>query len=482
MMKMNKISEGIWEIPVGAKSGMRVPARILSSDKLIDGIDEGVIDQITNVACLPGIQRYALCMPDAHRGYGFPIGGVAAFDIDDGVISPGGIGFDINCGMRIIRTNLTLDDVKPKLEDIINELFKTVPSGVGTKGFISVNHKEFRKIMTDGSKWCHDNGFATDEDVERTESRGMVAGADPQAVSEKAVSRGISQIGTLGSGNHYLEIEYVDEGSRYNPEAAQVFGIEEAGQIVIAVHCGSRGFGHQIATDYLKTFIQNAHKHGLKLRDKELAAAPIKSGDGRAYFAAMACAANAAFVNRQVITHRIREAFQKIFGVSAARLGLSTIYDVAHNIARFENYKINGETKKLLVHRKGATRSFGPNNSDVPAVYQGVGQPVIVGGSMETGSALFAGTEKAEKDYFGSTLHGSGRVMSRTKAKKQIRGDKLQLDMAGRGIMVKTKSLRGLAEEAGFAYKNIDEVSRAVHDLGLSRLVARFYPLANIKG
>lgn len=482
MISMNKIRDGIWEVPIGAKPGMRVPARILSSEKLIRGIDEGVIDQITNVACLPGIQRYALCMPDAHRGYGFPIGGVAAFDIEEGVISPGGIGFDINCGIRLIRTSLTVEDVKPRLEALLAELFRTVPSGVGTKGFVQVDRREFQKVMMSGSRWCLENGLGTDEDVERTESGGMVVGADYKAVSEKAVNRGISQIGTLGSGNHFLEIEFLGEGNIFNPAASQVFGVDTIGQIVIAVHCGSRGFGHQVATDYLKIFKENAHKHGLKTRDQELAAAPIKSSDGEAYFAAMACAANTAFVNRQVITHRIREAFQKIFGVPADHLGLTTIYDVAHNIARFEDYIINGTTKSLLVHRKGATRSFGANNPEVPEVYREIGQPVIVGGSMESGSALFVGTNEAEQHYFGSTLHGSGRVMSRTKAKKQIRGDRLQQDMAERGIMVKTKSLRGLAEEGGFAYKDIDEVSRAVHDLGISHLVARFHPLANIKG
>lgn len=482
MMKMNKIAEGIWEIPVGAKEGMRVPARILSSEKLIAGIDEGVIDQITNVACLPGIQRYAICMPDAHRGYGFPIGGVAAFDGDDGVISPGGIGFDINCGMRLIRTNLTVEDVKPRLDYLMKELFQAVPSGVGTKGSVRLDRKEFRKVMQDGSQWCLDRGYATETDVDHTEGRGRVAGADPQAVSDKAISRGIDQVGTLGSGNHYLEIEFLSEGELFNQEIGRVLGIEHVGQIIIAVHCGSRGFGHQIATDYLKIFTQNASKHGLVFRDRELAAAPIHSADGEAYYAAMACAANNAFANRQVITHHIRESFAKVFGQSAEKMGLSTIYDVAHNIARFENYEISGQTKKLLVHRKGATRSFGPGNSEVPASYRGVGQPVIVGGSMETGSAIFVGTSEAERNYFGSTLHGSGRVMSRTQAKKRIRGDKLQRDMAAHGIMVRTKSFSGLAEEAGFAYKNIDDVSRAVDDLGLSRLVARFRPLANIKG
>jgi len=482
MMKMNKIAEGIWEIPAGAKEGMRVPARILSSEKLIGGIDEGVIDQITNVACLPGIQRYAICMPDAHRGYGFPIGGVAAFDSDEGVISPGGIGFDINCGMRLVRTNLTVDDIKPRLEFLMKELFQAVPSGVGTKGSVRLDRKEFRKVMQNGSQWCFDRGFATENDVDHTEGRGKVAGADPQAVSDRAVARGIDQVGTLGSGNHYLEIEFLSEGDLYNPDIGRVLGIEEAGQVIIAVHCGSRGFGHQVATDYLKIFTQNASKHGLVFRDRELAAAPIHSHDGEAYYAAMACAANNAFANRQVITHHIRESFARVFGKSAEAMGLSTIYDVAHNIARFEEYEVAGESKRLLVHRKGATRSFGPGNREVPESYRGIGQPVIVGGSMESGSAIFVGTAEAERDYFGSTLHGSGRVMSRTKAKKQVRGDKLQRDMAARGIMVRTKSFSGLAEEAGFAYKNIDDVSRAVDDLGLSRLVARFQPLANIKG
>jgi tRNA-splicing ligase RtcB len=482
MINMEKISDGIWEVPVGTKHGMRVPARILSSDKLIKGVEEGVIDQITNVSCLPGIQKYAICMPDAHRGYGFPIGGVAAFDSEEGVISPGGIGFDINCGMRLIRTDLTLGDVKPRLEQLLNGLFAAIPSGVGAGGSARPNKQDFRKVMIEGSKWCRDNGFASDEDVEHTESRGRVEGADPGAVSEKAISRGIPQLGSLGSGNHYLEIEFLAEGDLTNPAAAEIYGITGPGQIIIAVHCGSRGFGHQIATDYLRIFNQNAHKYNLAIKDRELAAAPIKSSDGEAYYAAMACAANYAFANRQVITHGIEKVFQKVFGLSPHHLGLSTIYDVAHNIARFEKYSVKGETKRLLVHRKGATRSFGPDNDDVPEIYRSIGQPVIVGGSMETGSALFAGTKEAEADYFGSTLHGSGRVMSRTKAKKQIRGDQLRDDMKQRGITVKTGHLRGLAEEGGFAYKDIDAVSHAVHDLGISRLVARFHPLANIKG
>jgi len=482
MKAMDKIADGIWEIDPSAKEGMRVPARILSSDSLIGGIDESVIDQITNVACLPGIQRYALCMPDAHRGYGFPIGGVAAFDANDGVISPGGIGFDINCGMRLIHTDLTVDDVKPRLNRLLDELFGAVPSGVGTKGFVKLSQGEFKKLIRDGSKWCLDNGFADDSDIEHTESGGCVDGADCEAVSGKAMSRGIDQVGTLGSGNHYLEIEYLRDGFLYDADAARVMGIERTGQVVIAVHCGSRGFGHQIATDYLRLFIQNASRNGVRIRDRELAAAPINSPDGEAYYGAMACAANSAFANRQVITARIVAAFETVFGKKRHELGLATIYDVAHNIARFEKYSIDGKDKLLLVHRKGATRSFGPDNQALPIDYRHMGQPVIVGGSIESGSALFVGTETSEHDYFGSTLHGSGRVMSRTRAKKQVRGDHLRDEMARQGIRVLTGHLKGLSEEAGFAYKNIDEVSMAVNDLGISRLVARFHPLGNIKG
>ncbi len=482
MMPMEKISPGIWEIPTSAKPGMRVPARILSSDVLISGIDEGVIEQITNVACLPGIQKYAYCMPDAHRGYGFPIGGVAAFDSRNGVISPGGIGFDINCGMRLIRTSLTLDDIKPRLPKLVEALFHAIPSGVGKKGLLNLADSEFKALMKDGAQWCREQGMATDSDVENTESQGKIEGADSDAVSDKAVKRGINQIGTLGSGNHYLEIEYLTVENLHHPVYAEAFGVHTPGQVVLAVHCGSRGFGHQIATDYLKIFTQNAKSYGIDLRDRELAAAPIDSSDGQAYYSAMACAANSAFANRQVITNHIRKVFSKVFEKPWEELDLSLLYDVAHNIARFEDYDIDGKRKTVLVHRKGATRSFGPANAAVPAAYSHIGQPVIVGGSMETGSALFAGTTTAEAEYFGTTLHGSGRVMSRTKAKKQIRGDALQQQLAGKGILIKTDHLKGLAEEAGYAYKNIDDVSRAVHDLGISTLVARFLPLACIKG
>lgn len=482
MIEMKQISEYIWEVAADAKPGMLVPARILSSEALIDGIDDGVIDQITNVACLPGIQKYALCMPDAHLGYGFPIGGVAAFDLDEGVISPGGIGFDINCGMRLVATSLQADEVRKKLPELMSELYRTVPSGVGAKSSVRLNRKEFKKVTTQGSRWCLDNGYAVDDDIANTETCGLVDGADFDAVSEKAANRGINQIGTLGSGNHYLEIEYADDGDIKQSDIAGQLGITETGQVVVAIHCGSRGFGHQVATDYLRLFNQNARQNGMNLKDRELAAAPIQSADGQSYFAAMACAANSAFVNRQVITHYVRKAFAKVFQCPWESLSLNTVYDVAHNIARFEEYNIDGARKKVLVHRKGATRSFGPNNVDIPEKYQNIGQPVIVGGSMESGSALFVGTASAEADYFGSTLHGAGRVMSRSKAKKKIRGDELQTDMEKRGILVKTGYLKGLAEEAGFAYKNIVDVSEAVDAIGISRLIANFRPLGNIKG
>lgn len=482
MIKPEKIGRGVWEVPVGSRPGMRVPARILSSDKLISGIDENVLKQIINVTTLPGIEKHALCMPDAHLGYGFPIGGVAAFDAREGVISPGGIGFDINCGMRLIKTDLLLDDIKPFLKRLVERMFTAIPSGMGKTGFVSLDKNQFKTLMVNGSAWCRDNGYATDDDLLFTESGGVIGGADPVCVSEKAIHRGITQIGTLGSGNHFLEIEYIGKGGLNDPGLGASFGLKEENQVVIAIHCGSRGFGHQIATDYLRLFNQNSATYGFNLVDRQLAAAPIHSPDGEAYYGAMACAANCAYVNRQVIAWQIIKVFEKVMGKSAEQMGIATIYDVAHNIARFEEYEIDGQTKSVLVHRKGATRSFGPGHKELPQPYQKVGQPVIVGGSMETGSALFVGTQLAEQEYFGSTVHGAGRVMSRSQAKKRIKGDDLKRDMANRGIMVKTGHMRGLSEEAGFAYKDLDEVSHAVIELGINRLVARFSPVANIKG
>ncbi|MEP0829218.1 MAG: RtcB family protein [bacterium] len=480
--KFLQISSHIWEIPPDYKPGMRVPARILSSPALIDSVDEKVIDQITNVACLPGIKRYAYCMPDGHSGYGFPIGGVAAFSLSDGIISPGGIGFDINCGMRLLRTNLSFEDIKDKREELLNKLFATVPSGVGASGFLKLSRPDFFKVMEQGVEWCLEHGYATPTDIEHIENRGKLEQADHKAVSEKAISRGINQMGTLGSGNHYLEIEIAARANIYDKKLAEVFGIDRDNQVLIAIHCGSRGFGHQIATDYLEVFDKCAKKYGLTVRDRELMSAPVNSEEGQRYFRAMACAANAAFVNRQLIVSGVRQAFRAVFGITDEELGIETIYDVAHNIAKIEEYEIDGKRERLLVHRKGATRSFGPGRSEIPAKYRSVGQPVIVGGSMETGSALLCGTTKADSESFGSTLHGAGRTMSRMQAKRTVRGEAVKQKMQASGVMVKTGYLPGLAEEAGFAYKNIDDVVAAVDAIGISKKVARLFPVLNIKG
>lgn len=481
-MNINKISDWVWEIPKTEKEGMRVPARIFASDTLLESMDKGVFEQITNVACLPGIQKYALCMPDGHWGYGFPIGGVAAFDTEDGIISPGGIGFDINCGMRLITTDLKADEVKPRLQSLINELYRAVPAGVGAKGDIKVSVSQLKDIMMRGAEWCIENGYGLPRDRERIEEGGHIPGADSSKVSEKAISRGINQLGTLGSGNHYLEIQLVTIENIFDEKIAKVMGIREKDQIVIMVHCGSRGFGHQVATDYLRVFDKAMKKYGITVRDRELACAPFKSPEGSDYYKAMLCAANSAFANRQIITHRIRESFSKVFDADARKLGIEIVYDVAHNIARVERYKIDGREKEVLVHRKGSTRSFGPGRRELPEIYRDVGQPVIVGGSMQTGSYLLVGTQKAMEETFGSTMHGAGRTMSRSAAKKKVRGDQLMKTMAKDGILVKAVSMSGLAEEAGIAYKDISEVVETMDVLGISKKVVKLKPVGNIKG
>ena len=477
-MKVNRISDEIWEIPVTQKPGMLVPARIYGTESILQAMDTGVFEQVTNVACLPGIRRYALCMPDGHWGYGFPIGGVAAFDVRSGIISPGGVGYDVNCGMRLIRTDLTLAEVQPRLDLLMTELFRRVPAGVGASGFVSMDRPSFDRVMTKGARWCIEQGYGWHRDLERIEQGGCLPGADPSKVSDHAVQRGMNQLGTLGSGNHYLEVQVVSNGRIFDPETAAAFGITGQDQIVVMVHCGSRGFGHQVAGDYLKVFEKAMRRHGIAVKDQQLACAPFLSEEGQDYFAAMNCAANTAFANRQVITHQIRQAFAAVFGRSGEELGMELVYDVAHNIAKVERYP-EGE---LVVHRKGATRAFGPGSQDLPACYRSVGQPVICGGSMETGSYLLVGTTRATDETFGSTMHGSGRTMSRTQAKKSIRGEQLQQQMKQRGILVKAVSMSGLAEEAGFAYKNISEVVESVDRAGITKKVAELRPIGNIKG
>ncbi|MBI4392133.1 MAG: RtcB family protein [candidate division NC10 bacterium] len=461
---------------------MRVPARLYASEALLAQMDKNVFEQVTNVACLPGIVRAALCMPDGHSGYGFPIGGVAAMRADTGVISPGGIGFDINCGMRLLRTSLTEAEVRPKLPALLEALFAAVPAGVGGKGFLRLTEPDFHQMMVEGSAWCVRHGYGWPEDLERTEGGGCLPGADPAHVSARAVSRGRHQLGTLGSGNHYLEIQVVPPDGIHDPEVAKAFGVEAPGQVFIMLHCGSRGFGHQVGTDYLRAFAEAMRGYGITVPDRELACAPFRSPEGQAYFAAMTAAANFAFANRQVIAHQVREVMGKVFGKDPRDLGLSLVYDVCHNTAKVERHVVEGQPVELVVHRKGATRAFGPGAPDVPEAYRDVGQPVIIGGSMETGSALLVGTAEAMAETFGSTAHGAGRTMSRAQAKREVRGETLLAEMAGRGILVRAASRSGVAEEAGLAYKDLGAVVEVLHRLRLSRKVASLVPIGNIKG
>jgi tRNA-splicing ligase RtcB len=481
--RLQRVSETVWELPMTYKAGMQVPARLYGTESLVRAMDDAVYEQVTNVATLPGITQYALCMPDGHSGYGFPIGGVAAMDVRrGGVISPGGIGFDINCGMRLVVTNLTYDEVKPHLQTLVDRLFTRVPAGVGSTGFVKLSRQEFRRVVEEGARWCIRQGYGWEEDLELTEEAGCMAGADASKISDKAIDRGYNQIGTLGSGNHYLEIQVVRPEHILDADLARHFGLALPHQVVVMFHCGSRGFGHQVATDYLQRFLTVMdRKYGIHILDRELACAPFDSPEGRDYFAAMQCGLNMSFANRQVILHRIREVFASVFARSAEDLGMHMVYDVAHNTAKLERHWVEGEERLLLVHRKGATRAFGPQMEGLPARYQAVGQPVILGGSMETGSYLLTGVREGAQTFF-STAHGSGRVMSRSKARKQWRGDALQRDMAAAGIYVRTASRAGLAEEAGGAYKDIDQVVAATEAAGLSRRVARFTPIGNIKG
>jgi len=480
--EIKRISETVWEIPASYKQGMLVPARIYATEKLLQAMDDGVFDQVTNVATLPGIVSYALCMPDGHWGYGFPIGGVAAIDAERGVISPGGIGFDINCGMRLVLTSLTYEEVRPNLHQLVDKLFQRVPAGVGGTGFVTVSKDEFLEVAIKGADWCIDHGYGWPEDLVKTEESGRMKGADVSKISQRAIARGYKQIGTLGSGNHYLEIQVAKPEYILDDQLAKALGITLPNQVVIMFHCGSRGFGHQVATDYLQVFLKvMERKYGIKILDRELASAPFNSPEGQDYFAAMKCAINMSFANRQVILHRIREAFSDVFHKDPADLGLHQVYDVAHNTAKVEKHVVNGRERSLLVHRKGSTRAFGPGMEGLPEEYKNIGQPVIIGGSMETGSYLLIGVESGHQTFY-STAHGSGRTMSRKQAKKLFRGKELEKDMQTRGIYVRSVSYAGLAEEAGPAYKDIDEVIEAANLAGISKPVVRLIPVGNVKG
>ncbi len=479
---IRKVRSGVFQLGIGFRPGMRVPVRVYASEKLLGEMDAKVFEQAANVATLPGIVDASLCMPDSHWGYGFPIGGVAAMDARSGVISPGGIGFDINCGMRLVRTGLSWPEVQPKLRVLVDALAERVPAGVGRHGFVRVGDDDFSAVLRGGARWAVAQGYGTPDDLARTEAGGCFADADPDGVSERAVERGRRQIGTLGSGNHYLEIQVLHPDGVFDAERARAFGLDAPEQVVVMFHCGSRGFGHQVATDFLHAFLRAMPaKFGLPVIDRELACAPFDSREGRAYYAAMCCAANMSFANRQVILHRIREVFSDVFGRSPEDLGIRQVYDVAHNTAKLEEHGEGRGRRTLLVHRKGATRALPPGHPELPPEYRESGQPVIIGGSMETGSYVLAGAAGGAEAFF-STAHGSGRTMSRTRARKLVRGGDLRDRMEQRGILVRSASWRGLAEEAGFAYKSVDEVAAATEEAGLSRRVAHLVPVGNVKG
>ncbi len=479
---MKKIHEYLYEIPADYKPGMRVPARIYASEKLIQNMDDAVLQQLTNVALLPGIIKHALCMPDGHSGYGFPIGGVAAMDPDTGVISPGGIGFDINCGVRLIATSLTYEEVKPKLKLLVQELFNRVPTGVGSEGLLKLTRNKLDEAMAGGAAWAVRNGYGEKTDLEYIEENGRMQNADPEAVSDRARERGKEQIGSLGSGNHYLEIQVAKQSNIFDKKLAEQFGIFRDDQVLVMIHSGSRGFGHQIATDYLKMFLSvMGKKFGISVPDRELACAPFYSDEGQRYYRAMNCAINFAFLNRQMMMHGVRNIFSDVFRKSPEDLGIRLVYDVCHNTAKLEKQTIDGKEREVLVHRKGATRAFAPGMNGLPQRYRDAGQPILIGGSMETGSYLLAGLATGAESFY-STCHGSGRVMSRHQAKKSFSGRDLQKKMEENGIYVLTSSYPGLAEEAGGAYKNVDEVIQATERGGLSRAVAKLVPVGNIKG
>jgi tRNA-splicing ligase RtcB len=447
---------------------------------LDDILSEQSPEQVANVAFLPGIVGYSMAMPDIHWGYGFPIGGVAAMRTSDGVISPGGVGFDINCGVRLLRTNLRKDEVKPKIGEYVDALYHNVPSGLGSEGRIKLRGHEIDRVLARGSRWAVENGYGQPEDLEATEEQGEMRGADPDCVSAKAKKRGEPQLGTLGSGNHFLEIAVVDEIRE--PEIARAMGIDEIGQVVLYVHCGSRGLGHQTADDYIGRMVSAMQKYHIEVPDRQLACAPVNSTEGQEYLSAMKCAANYAWTNRQCIMHWAREALSRVSGRRTDELGLELVYDVAHNIAKIEEHELDGQKVELCVHRKGATRAFPANHPDVPAKYSAVGQPVLIPGDMGRMSYVLVGTKQAMKESFGSTCHGAGRLKSRAAAKKQLRGEVVLKDLEARGIIVRAGSMKGLAEEASQAYKDVTSVVEAAHGAGLSRIVARTRPMGVVKG
>jgi tRNA-splicing ligase RtcB len=477
--EMKRINEFLWEIPQKHREDMRVPARIYADDKLLEAaLGDKSMEQLVNTACLPGVVKHTLAMPDIHQGYGPPIGGVAAMSLSDGVISPGAVGYDINCGVRFLSSNIEAEQVKPFMGEIMDVLYAQVPSGVGKGGDLRLSGKDLDDVLERGAAWVVAKGYGTRDDLEHTEERGAMCQADARAVSRKAKERGGDQIGTLGAGNHFVELGEVVK--IYDPEAAQAFGLSP-GQLVLWVHSGSRGLGHQVCTDYVSSMQKAVIKYGIRLPDRELVCAPVTSPEGQEYMAAMACAANYAWANRQMLMHRVRKVLGDVLAPHLPRRSFRLVYDVAHNIAKIETFEIDGKKVKLLVQRKGATRSFGPGHPELPADYRAVGQPVLVPGDMGTASYVLVGTTEAAERSFSSCCHGAGRVASRHAASRQVRGEDLQRRLAEQGITVRGP-WKGLAEEAPEAYKDIDAVVNVVHQAGLARLVAKTVPLGVIKG
>lgn len=474
---LKQVDDYRFVIPRSYKEGMRVDAMIFSSNALLPQLTGDLsLEQASNVAMLPGILNRALAMPDMHQGYGFPIGGVAAMDMEEGVVSPGGVGFDINCGVRLLITSLDRDQIKSRLTDLVTALFKAVPAGAGNDGRIKLSNRDLDDVLVNGLKWAIDNGYGTERDLEHAEEGGVMPDADPRAVSERAKKRGLSQLGTLGSGNHFLEVQYVHEVFDLN--TAEAFGLSR-NQVCIMIHCGSRGLGHQVCTDVLSGVKPLMDRYGIELPDRELACLPIRSSEGQEYLSAMAAAANFAFANRECISHFVREAFREIFGKKAE---VNLLYDAAHNMAKQEMHDVDGRQQKVLVHRKGATRAFPSGRDELKGPFKSTGQAVIIPGDMGRASYVLVGTEQALKESFGSVCHGAGRLMSRTQARKGRNAKDVVADLARRGVIAKATTREGLTEEVPEAYKSIEDVIDVVHHAGLARRVARLKPLAVIKG
>jgi tRNA-splicing ligase RtcB len=478
-IRIERISHCRWRIPREGK--MRTEGLVFASEKMIEAIrEENALQQVANVATLPGIVGPSIAMPDIHWGYGFPIGGVAAFDPDHGVVSPGGVGYDINCGVRLLRSELTAGEVRPLVKELADTLFRNVPSGVGShRRDLRLSLEDHRKVMVQGARWAVEQGFGTPGDLEHIEERGAIAGADPEVISERAIERGRAQLGTLGSGNHFLEVQMVEEIA--DEAAARALGLFP-GQVTVSIHTGSRGFGYQICDDYIRVMRQASRKYGIELPDPQLCSAPLSSREGKEYLSAMACAANFAFANRQLITRWVRESFEHVLAKGAADLRMGVIYDVCHNIAKYENHRVQGKERRLCVHRKGATRAFPPGHPETPAAYREIGQPVLIPGDMGRYSYVLVGTPGAMEETYGSTCHGAGRVLSRHAAKKIARGQNILADLAARGILVRAAGMATVAEEIPEAYKDVMEVVDVVQEAGIGRIVARLRPMAVIKG